>query len=88
MKRIIEVAGNIAILVVALLLCWKLVEATRGHASGTSASASDETLIGATLPLRSSYKWSDSPETLVFAIRAGCHFCEDSVPFYRRFAIA
>jgi thioredoxin-related protein len=30
------------------------------------------------------YRWGDHQKTLVLAIRKGCHFCDDSLPFYKR----
>jgi thioredoxin-related protein len=30
------------------------------------------------------YSWQDSRATLVIAVRYGCHFCEASLPFYKR----
>jgi hypothetical protein len=33
--------------------------------------------------LKPPYDWSKRSPTAVIAIRDGCHFCEDSAPFYR-----
>jgi hypothetical protein len=41
---------------------------------------------GEQLPKLGTYLWNSSPHTLVFAVRKGCHFCEESMPFYRRLA--
>jgi hypothetical protein len=41
-------------------------------------------LEGHTLPPLPGYRWGDHQKTLVLAIRKGCHFCEDSLPFYKR----
>jgi hypothetical protein len=30
------------------------------------------------------YNWNSHPETLVLAIRKGCHYCEASLPFYKK----
>jgi thiol-disulfide isomerase/thioredoxin len=30
------------------------------------------------------WNWSAHDRTLVLALRKGCHFCEDSAPFYQR----
>jgi hypothetical protein len=30
------------------------------------------------------YTWQDSRETLVIAVRYGCHYCEASLPFYAK----
>lgn len=28
--------------------------------------------------------WSQQPKTLILALQKGCHFCNDSAPFYKR----
>ncbi|MFZ3245213.1 MAG: redoxin family protein, partial [Candidatus Acidiferrales bacterium] len=38
----------------------------------------------ATLPMLPGYGWQSNPQSLVLAIRKGCHFCEASMPFYRK----
>jgi hypothetical protein len=38
------------------------------------------------LPQLAGYPWVSSSHTLVFAVQKGCHFCEDSMPFYRKLA--
>jgi hypothetical protein len=39
--------------------------------------------IGATLPGLAGYTWQSNSHSLVLALRKGCHFCEESMPFYR-----
>jgi hypothetical protein len=34
-------------------------------------------------PLRG-YAWKLHPHTLVLALKSGCHYCEDSAPFYQK----
>lgn len=29
-------------------------------------------------------KWSEQPKTLIIALQASCHFCNESAPFYKR----
>jgi thioredoxin-related protein len=41
-------------------------------------------LEGSTLPPLPGYRFGDHEKTLVLAIRKGCHFCEESLPFYKR----
>jgi hypothetical protein len=35
----------------------------------------------------SDFNWAGSKQTLVLALREGCHFCTDSAEFYRRLAV-
>jgi hypothetical protein len=39
---------------------------------------------GDALPNLPGYDWHSSGRTLVLALRNGCHFCEDSAPFYKK----
>ena len=40
-------------------------------------------LKGATLSPLPTYQWKQHPKTLVLAMREGCHFCQQSLPFYK-----
>jgi hypothetical protein len=82
MKKFVEMATNAAILVAALLLCWKIIDARRPPAGNSISDGSE--LVGVRLPSPPSYTWKQNPETLVLAIKSGCRFCENSFPFYRR----
>jgi thioredoxin-related protein len=46
----------------------------------------NEVKAGDQLPGLHAYNWKAHDRTLVLALRNGCHFCEDSMPFYRRLA--
>ena len=54
--------------------------------SGASRNSQQPQLIaaGQELPRLSGYRWSSHKRTLVLALRKGCHYCQDSVPFYRQ----
>jgi hypothetical protein len=41
---------------------------------------------GEQLPALAGYDWHAHGRTLVLALRNGCHYCEDSAPFYRKIA--
>lgn len=78
-KRI-EVASNIAIIAVAVLLAVVLVksylfsskpDSDRGVAAGTKIEFRD-------------IDWAQSSHTVVLALQKGCHFCTESAPFYQK----
>src|SRR5258708_14790972 len=46
----------------------------------------NEVKAGDQLPGLPAYNWKAHDRTLVLALRNGCHFCEASMPFYRRLA--
>jgi thioredoxin-related protein len=48
------------------------------------AGGQETNLEGHILPPLPGYHWADHQKTLVLAIRKGCHFCEESLPFYKR----
>lgn len=42
--------------------------------------------IGEKLAPLAGYSWSKHPSTLLLALRTDCHYCEESIPFYRQLA--
>jgi hypothetical protein len=81
LRKLLEVSANIGILVVSGLLVWALI----GH--GLIDRKQAKTIEGVTLSQLPGYNWASRQETMVLAIRSGCHFCEESLPFYRRLAM-
>jgi thiol-disulfide isomerase/thioredoxin len=79
LKQVLEVTTSIGVLIAVITLGAFLYH--NWFHSGNIAPRD-----GDRLPHLSGYDWSSSPETLVFAVRQGCHFCEDSMPFYRKLA--
>jgi hypothetical protein len=79
-QKIIEVAANLAILVVCGLIGWTFLT----HKSLPSGLGERAHLESTALPPLPGYRWGDHPKTLVLAIRKGCHFCDSSLPFYKR----
>ena len=78
-KRYLEITTDIAVILavigVGVLFCRNWVR------SRQLAPA-----VGTTLTAIPHYNWADHGETLLLAIRRGCHFCEESMPLYRRLA--
>ena len=83
-KRVIEQVTNIAIVIVCVLLCWSYLTKRNVKSANGRPGISSEQLVGLTLPTIPGYSWGSQPETLVMAIRVGCHYCADSMPFYMK----
>ena len=82
MKNKIEVAANVAVIVLAVVI-GSVFLMDRFAAPGLGPN---EVKVGDQLPGLHAYNWKAHERTLVLALRNGCHFCEDSMPFYRRLA--
>jgi hypothetical protein len=72
----LEVVTNIVVIVVALLVGFRFVGSSLFHHEIVPKA-------GQSVPDIAGYSWNKSP-TLVLALKKGCHFCEESMPFYRR----
>ena len=81
-KRI-EMAANVAILAVALLLCFVLVKTFLLNGASRDQVSFDSIKPGTKVSLPD-VDWSQSERHLVFVLQTGCHFCTESAPFYRR----
>lgn len=75
-KRRLEIAANIAILVVAIIIVRNLIWPS------TPKPQVEEPKIGSTLSLPG-IRW-DERATLVLVMQKGCRYCEESSDFYRR----
>lgn len=83
-RKHVELVTNVAILVVCVLIGWSVITHKGLHFGQDEAGLEEAHLIGQTLPAPAGYHWADHQKTLVLAIRKGCHFCESSLPFYKR----
>jgi hypothetical protein len=84
-RKITEIGTNIAILAVCCLIGWTIItHKSLDLRSVFAARAGEAQFDGRTLPALPGYRWADHEKTLVLAIRKGCHFCQDSLPFYKR----
>src|SRR5260370_41517191 len=82
MKNKVEVAANVVVILLAVVI-GSVFLMDRFASSGLGPN---EVKAGDQLPVLSAYNWKAHDRTLVLALRNGCHFCEDSMPFYRRLA--
>lgn len=84
-KRI-ELAANLAIIVVAILLAVVLLRSyVRRPPAPIQASTTAGIRAGTKLSLPG-IDWSARGQTLVMALSTTCHFCTESAPFYQRLA--
>ncbi len=83
MKAKIEAIANVTVIVVALAVGYVVLkEKVAGPRIPRSIAAGDR------LATISGIDWSRHRRTLVLALNSGCHYCQDSVPFYQRLAQA
>jgi len=82
MKSKIEVAANIAVILLAVVIGYVFLR----DRFATPGPGPNEVKVGDQLPGLLTYNWKAHERTLVLALRSGCHFCDESMPFYRRLA--
>lgn len=82
MRAKIEVAANIVVILLAVVIASVYLR-DRFSAHGPEPN---EVKAGDRLPRLEGWDWSAHDRTLVLVLRKGCHFCEDSAPFYQRLA--
>jgi hypothetical protein len=76
--RKIEIAANAATILVAILVCFTLVQRAReSRPTPTSVKSGDSLRIPG-------MDWKGAKANLVLALSTECRYCTDSVPFYRR----
>lgn len=78
-----EFAANISIIVVAVLLIGVFVQKYFFSATAVNQKAQAQPVVGSKLNV-SDVNFSIQPKTLVLALQAGCRFCNESAPFYKR----
>lgn len=88
LRKNIELAANIAIVVVAVLLCIVLVKSqfvgnSKLNASDDHQSPNREVRLKekANLP---GVDWQKNRQTLLLALSTACHFCTESAGFYQK----
>jgi thioredoxin-related protein len=83
MKRS-ELLVNITVIVLGAAVLFFLVKTYR--ATRNSSAAVQEPRAGDQLPAIPGIDWKANDRTLVLALKKDCHYCEDSMPFYRQLA--
>ena len=80
LTRKFEVGANVAIILVAILLCAVVV---KKFFVASSPPRPTEISAGTKVSLPG-VDWGGSRRTLVMVLQKGCHFCSESAPFYQR----
>ncbi len=82
MKEKLEVVTNIVLIILACVVGYRFWQSRPAPAG----PAADSVKVGDQLPSLPSYNWKAHDRTLVLALKNGCRFCEESIPFYRKLA--
>ena len=80
MKGKIEAVANVIVIVLAVVVGSVFLK----DRWSTVAPESNEVKAGDKLANLDGWDWGAHDQTLVLGLRKGCHFCEDSAPFYQR----
>jgi hypothetical protein len=80
MKSKIEAAANIIVIVLAVVVGSVFLK----DRLSSVAPESNAVKTGDNLANLDGWDWGAHDQTLVLGLRRGCHFCEDSAPFYQR----
>lgn len=83
-KRV-ELLANVAIIIVALLICGVLVKRYVIGSPADENRSIKQVKAGTSISLPD-VDWTASRQTLLLVLSRGCHFCSDSAPFYQRLA--
>jgi len=82
MKTKLETIANVIVIVFAVVVGAFFVK----DRLSTNAPEPNTVKAGDKLANLDGWDWSAHEQTLVLGLRKGCHFCEDSAPFYQRLA--
>lgn len=84
----IEIAANLAIVVVACLLAIVLIKSYLLPNSGQRSEGQSNNTERLKLPVVSSVDidWKQNRQTLLLAVSSNCRFCTESAPFYKKLA--
>lgn len=83
MKRL-ELLINIGVILLGAAVLFFLAKTYR--ATREVSQSLEEPHIGDQLPSIPGIDWKSSDRTVILALKKGCHYCEDSMPFYRQLA--
>jgi hypothetical protein len=80
MKSKIEAAANVIVIVFAVIVGSVFLK----DRLSPPAPEPEAVKAGDKLASLDGWDWAAHDQTLVLGLRKGCHFCEDSAPFYQR----
>jgi hypothetical protein len=76
LSKTLETVTNIAVIVVFFIVVGFFYKTYRDNQPLAPG-------VGDKLPQVTGYNWQSSPHSLLLVLKKGCHFCEESMPFYR-----
>lgn len=83
LRRFVEIGSNIAVILVAVLLGYSLVN--RYYSQPAQPTPAAESLLKPGIKLQiEDLDFSKSDRNLVLVLSTTCNFCSESMPFYRR----
>jgi hypothetical protein len=82
MKHRIEMIANVVVILLAVVIGTIFLK----DRFASPAPEANEVKAGDKLASPNGWDWSVHDRTLMLVLRKGCHFCEDSAPFYQRLA--
>lgn len=86
LRKLVAIGLNIAVILVALLLGYTMVD--RYYSPPAHPSAVAESLLKPGIKLQvKDVDFSKSERNLILALSTTCHFCTESIPFYRRLSV-
>jgi thioredoxin-related protein len=83
LSRRLEVAANVAIIVVAVLVCFVVVKTYLLGGPARPQQQAQSPAIGSKVSVPD-VDWGKNGRTLVLVLQKGCHFCAESASFYQR----
>jgi hypothetical protein len=83
-KDILEVAANVIVVVAGIVFLGTWVANRQSTRPRTTANVT--VAPGTQLAPPPGYSWEGHAPTLVLVLRQGCHFCKESLPFYKSLA--
>ena len=84
MKAKIEMVGNIIVILLAVVIGSVYLKDHFSNPSIQPNQQPNQVKPGDRLASLAGWDWGTHDRTLVLVLRKGCHFCEDSAPFYQR----
>lgn len=76
LSKTLETITNIAVIIVFFILAGFFLKTYISNRPQVPS-------VGEKLPEVTGYQWQSNPHSLLLVLRKGCHFCEESMPFYR-----
>ena len=80
----VELLANVLTIVVALALGGVLIQRYFSPVSVVKEQGRIHPTVGAKITALNDVNWAGQSKTLILALQTGCHFCNESAPFYKK----